>query len=157
MIDLVFNNSTSEKRFTEGFFKDILTIATHELKLRETVEVSVNLVGPEKIKLLNNQYRKKDKITDVLSFPLEDDTLKKYGIMPLGDIFICVEYVEKKIAHVPERQEETGKRLQETVAHLAVHGFLHLLGYDHETSEADADKMSTQEQKILNKFFKSHT
>ena len=150
MVDLVFNNSTSSKRFTESFFKDVLNLAAEHLKMKETGEVSVNLVGPEKIKSLNLKYRNKDKETDVLSFPLEDDSLKKYGIMPLGDIFICPAYVEKKI-------KATGENLDKTMAHLAVHGFLHLLGYDHEKSETDAEKMSSEEQKILTKFLKSHT
>ena len=150
MVDLVFNNSTSDKQFGESFFKDILTIAAEDLKMKETAEVSVNLVSSDKIKSLNLKYRNKDKETDVLSFPLQDDSLKKYGIMPLGDIFICPAYVEKKI-------KDTGESLDKTMAHLAVHGFLHLLGYDHETSEADAEKMSLQEQKILTKFLKSHT
>jgi probable rRNA maturation factor len=150
MVDLVFNNSTSDTQFGESFFKDILNIAAEDLHIKETAEVSVNLVGPAKIKSLNLKYRNKDKETDVLSFPLEDDSLKKYGIMPLGDIFICPAYVEKKI-------KATGESLDKTMAHLAVHGFLHLLGYDHETSEADAEKMSLQEQKILTKFLKSHT
>ncbi len=145
MLDLVFKNHTSQKAPNEKFFKEILDTGIRELKIKEKrVEVGLNLVGEAKIKELNKKYRNKDKATDILSFPLEESRLKKYAILPLGDIFICLSFAVKE----SERQNIS---LKKELARLTVHGFLHLLGYDHEKSASDAKKMFATENKILNK------
>ncbi len=145
MLDLVFKNHTSQKAPSAKFFKKILDIGIRELKIKEKkVEVSLNLVGDTKIKELNKKYRSKNRVTDVLSFPLEESGLKKYDILPLGDIFICLPFAVKE----SKRQNIS---LKKELAQLTVHGFLHLLGYDHEKSADDGKKMFRLESKILNK------
>ena len=117
-----------------------------ELKLKDkNVEVSLGLVEETKIKELNSKYRQKNEVTDVLSFPLEETRLKKYDILPLGDIFICLPFAVKEA-------ERRGISLKKELAWLTVHGFLHLLGYDHEKSIIDDKKMFNLENKILEKW-----
>ena len=145
MIDLVFKNSTSEQAPGGAFFVKILESAAKTLKLGGSkVEISVNLTGETKIKNLNKKYRNKNTATNVLSFPLSTDVLKKYGILPLGDIFICLPFAKK---------EADGENIsvENKLAWLTVHGFLHLLGYDHETTAKDAQAMLDLERKILRK------
>ena len=145
MIDLVFKNSTSEQAPGGAFFVKILESAAKTLKLGGSkVEISVNLTGETKIKNLNKKYRNKNTATNVLSFPLSTDVLKKYGILPLGDIFRCLRVAKK---------EADGENIsvENKLAWLTVHGFLHLLGYDHETTAKDAQAMLDLERKILRK------
>ena len=144
-MDLVFQNSTTDKKFKQRFFDDILKNGVGILDLnKKHVELSLNLVGEARIKELNKKYRHKDKVTDVLSFPLEDKTLQKQGIIPLGDIFICLPFAKKQA-------KMQNISIEEELARLTVHGFLHLLGYDHERSRREAKKMFDLEKKILNK------
>ena len=146
MIDLTFKNHTSQKAPNESFFIKILKSAAKTLKLdgsREPkIEISVNLVGETKIKNLNKKYRNKNAATDVLSFPLSTDTFKKYGILPLGDIFICLPVAKKEA-------EKENISVEKKLAWLTVHGFLHLLGYDHEGSAAESEKKQRLEEKIV--------
>ena len=144
MLDLVFQNYTSTKAPTEQFFIKIFEVATEALNLKNKVELSVNLVGDNKIRALNKRHRNKNKVTDVLSFPLEEKKLEKYGILPLGDIFICLPFAKKEA-------KSENVSIDRKLAQLAVHGFLHLLGYDHERSGKDADEMFRLENKILDK------
>jgi probable rRNA maturation factor len=164
MIDLVFSaeggsasggkNYTSPRKTSSrgrlrapgnSFFKKVLETAAQELKLKDKIEVSVNLVGEDKIRELNKKYRKKDKPTDVLSFPMGDKYLirnTKYIIRDVGDIFICLSIAKNEA----KRENIT---IKEKLAQLAAHGFLHLLGYDHEVSEVCARKMFKLENRIL--------
>lgn len=146
MLDLVFRNSTSKKAPNENFFRVILDTGIKELKIRDKkVEIGLNLVGEAKIKELNKKHRGKDKVTNVLSFPLEESRLQKHGILPLGDIFICLPFAVKEA----ERQNIS---LEKELSWLTVHGFLHLAGYDHEKSDGDKKKMFALENKILKKW-----
>jgi len=100
-------------------------------------ELSVVLTDDETIRALNAQWRKLDKPTNVLSFPSAD------GEVLLGDIVIAYETTRREAA-------EEGKPFEHHLSHLVVHGFLHLLGYDHE-SDADAEEMEGLERAILAK------
>ncbi len=143
MLDLVFKNYTQGKAPGEVFFREILSTAIKELGTKnKNIETSLNLVGEAKIKELNKNYRAKNEVTDVLSFPLEETRLKKHAILPLGDIFICLPFAVKEA----EKQKIS---LEKELAWLTVHGFLHLLGYDHEKSTNDKKKMFRLESKIL--------
>lgn len=97
-------------------------------------ELSVMLTDDAAIRALNAQWRHKDEPTNVLSFPSPGG-----GI--LGDIVIAYETTAREA-------EAEHKPLADHLSHLAVHGFLHLLGYDHE-SDADADVMEQLEREIL--------
>ncbi|OGM95984.1 MAG: rRNA maturation RNase YbeY [Candidatus Yanofskybacteria bacterium RIFCSPHIGHO2_02_FULL_38_22b] len=138
MLDLVFQNLTTDKQFNENFFKKILEIAGGELKLvNKNISVSLNLVGEGKIKELNKKHMNKNKVTDVLSFPMEESG-------DMGDIFICLPFAKKEA-------KSENVDIEMKLAQLTVHGFLHLAGYDHEKSEQEAEKMFKLENKILDK------
>ncbi len=106
----------------------------------ENVEISVLLVDNEEIKKLNKEWRGKDKPTDVLSFPIDEET--PYGCKLLGDIVISVPYAK-------EHAKEFGNTFQEEMIRLLAHGLLHLLGYDHEKSEKDAKIMFEKEKELI--------
>jgi len=150
-IDLVFSNSAEDKRLTRPFFLSVVKTALEVLKIKDEIELSINLVGEREIKNLNKKYRGKDQATDVLSFPLEED--KNYGILPLGDIFICSAFALRASTSTEVSADKSvfaeNKR---EIARLVIHGLLHLLGYDHEKSENDEEKMSKLENNILNKW-----
>jgi len=146
LIDLTFNNSTSNKKFGKNFFCAILEKAAGKTFLKsKNFELSINLVGEAKIKHLNRRYRNKNKVTDVLSFPLDADLSVLNGIISLGDIIICLPFVEKRAKM--ERAD-----IKKEITWTVVHGFLHLLGYDHEKSEKEKREMEKLETTILNKF-----
>ncbi len=95
-------------------------------------EVAITFVDNERIRELNQQFRNKDKTTDVLSFPLDEEDA-------LGDIIIS-------IPKVREQAEEYGHSFERELGFLTVHGFLHLLGYDHETEAQEREMFARQEQ-----------
>lgn len=103
---------------------------------RGNAEVSVTLTDDEKIRTLNREYRGKDMPTDVLSFPMEERGL-------LGDIVISLE-------RAAYQAELYGHSFERETAFLTVHSMLHLLGYDHETSDEDQHKMFSRQDDILN-------
>jgi len=94
---------------------------------------------------LNRQFRGLDRPTNVLSFPAEDDFAPLEGVAApprlLGDLALALETCSREA-------EEQGKSLADHVAHLTVHGLLHLLGYDHQT-DAEAERMEGRERRIL--------
>lgn len=103
----------------------------------------VRVVNEEEITELNQKYRNKDGSTNVLSFPqrLPDSISSLTNEKPLGDILICAQVVEREA-------KEQGKESLSHWAHLTVHGVLHLLNYDHNTTE-EADQMESIEIAIL--------
>ena len=117
---------------------------------KKDAEVSVSFVNNETIHKLNLEYRGKDKPTDVLSFPMtdsdeeEDDIDLSTGAVMLGDIIISAE-------KAMEQANEYGHGIEREICFLAVHSTLHLLGYDHETSEDDEKYMNQTQEAILQK------
>jgi probable rRNA maturation factor len=104
--------------------------------LRVRGELSLVLAGDGLLRRLNRVYRGKDKATDVLSFPGEG------GEAGLGDIVISVEAAAKN-AH------GLGRTLAQELDVLALHGFLHVLGYDHETDDGTMDRIEGRLRKRL--------
>ncbi len=108
-------------------------------------EVSVTLTDNERIHRLNREYRQVDRPTDVLSFPLcdwEEEDGQAFGPMALGDIVLSLEKAK-------EQAEAYGHSYEREVAFLTVHSMLHLLGYDHETSEEDEKEMFARQNAIM--------
>ncbi len=111
-------------------------------------EVSVTYTDNAGIHALNLQYRGMDKPTDVLSFPLmdfsgeSDEPVADEPVVSLGDIVISLERAR-------EQAEEYGHSFEREVAFLTVHSMLHLLGYDHETGEADEQDMRARQTAIM--------
>ena len=113
-------------------------------------EVSVSFVDNESIHKLNLEYREKDKPTDVLSFPmwekeeLADGSALDGHAVTLGDIIISAEKAKSQA-------EEYGHSLEREICFLSVHSILHLLGYDHETSQEDELDMRRRQSEIMDK------
>ena len=102
-------------------------------------EVCICIVSPEESQQLNNDYRGKDKPTNVLSFPFEAPP--EIPVSLLGDLAICADVVASEA-------QEQGKPLRNHWAHMTIHGVLHLIGYDH-IKDADAEAMEALEVEIL--------
>ena len=118
------------------------------------VSFSMTLCGKRKIQTMNKKYRQIDKATDVLSFPVFDNLRpdkkkieKNLPQVELGDLVIC-----KDIAKTQAR--EFNISYEQEVIHLAVHGFLHLLGFDHEVSSKEEKIMEQYESALVNKIYK---
>lgn len=109
-------------------------------------EVSVSFVSNAEIRNLNKIYRQKDRVTDVLSFPLgvngKYDISKETGYALLGDVVISLETAMRQA-------EIYGHSLEREIGFLTVHSMLHLLGYDHENSPLEERQMREKEETVL--------
>jgi probable rRNA maturation factor len=103
-------------------------------------EVSIVLTDDSAIARLNRDWRGIDKPTNVLSFPASDQKASG-GTRLLGDIIIAYQTLEREC-------EDENRIFLHHLAHLAIHGFLHLNGYDHQ-NDTQADEMETLERKIM--------
>ena len=99
-------------------------------------EITVRIVDAEEGQTLNREYRKKDYATNVLTFDYTQEPVVT------ADLVLCAPVVAREAA-------ENGKSLKDHYAHLLVHGTLHAQGWDHETSEEDANEMEAYETEIL--------
>lgn len=126
--------------------KKIIETTLRHVGYKEDCEIGVACVDLDESQQLNLQYREKDKPTNVLSFPsdIPEEVLPMLDALPLGDLVICIPVVLQEAL-------EQKKTAQNHFAHLLVHGVLHLLGYDHETSDEDAEEMEGLEIEILAK------
>ena len=112
------------------------------------VEVSVKFTDDDEVKALNTGYRGKEKPTNVLSFPMVDgDLLESIGRADGGEILLG----DIVLAHgvCAAEAADKGIAVETHAAHLVVHGTLHLLGYDHETGDEDAEAMEAVERAAL--------
>ncbi|GAB2729631.1 hypothetical protein GCM10027019_06280 [Melaminivora jejuensis] len=99
-------------------------------------EITVRIVGEAEGRRLNHEFRRKDYATNVLTFDYQQEPIA------VADLVLCAPVVEREA-------REQGKTLAEHYAHLLVHGTLHAQGWDHETSEQDAQEMEDYESAIL--------
>lgn len=112
--------------------------------ITEDYEVSMTFVDNETIREMNREYRNKDEVTDVISFALNEEGEDELPIIGgeaeqlLGDIIIS-------IPRASEQAENYGHSFERELAFLAVHGFLHLLGYDHLSEEEEKIMFAKQE------------
>ena len=103
--------------------------------------VSIKFLGKEEMQLMNKKFRSADHPTNVLAFPI--DNRLELETDSLGDIAICHEVVLKEA-------KEQNKKVSDHMAHIFVHGVLHLLGHDHQ-KEVQAETMENLERRILSK------
>lgn len=151
-----FDDDLKKQVDIEGFSRLILKsflsmekLLVSEMELPKDVilNINLNLVDEELIKKLNFDHRGKDKPTDVLSFPLQENIRQGEcdiyaNQMELGDLFICAEVCASQAL------EHKIQFLDEAI-HLFVHGVLHLFGYDHEISESEDRLMRGLESLII--------
>lgn len=145
MNKVIFNNITEEKTEEENLVKEVLEFAMEKENLENT-SFSVIFVDNNYIHELNRTYRNIDRPTDVITFALEDekDMINGSENRILGDVYISLDK-----AH--SQAEEYGHSFKRELAFLAVHGFYHLLGYDHQTPEEEKIMFGKQEE-ILEEF-----
>ncbi len=149
---IYIKNEQDKEAYTPAMRSYIYAAINDTLKFEEfgdPCEISVTLTDNAGIKKLNAEYRNKDTETDVLSFPLLDGEYTEAdmvnGYLPLGDIVISLEKARRQAA-------ELSHNINVEVAFLCVHSTLHLLGYDHETSEEDEADMFSRQEKIMQRF-----
>ncbi len=133
--------------FLKTYIEGTLNYPTVSEGIPRSVEVSVVLTNDDEIKVLNRDYRGKDKPTNVLSFPQETDLSSLVNLdacVLLGDIVLSIETIQLEAV-------QQQKLMHHHLAHLTVHSTLHLVGYDHE-NDSDADHMESLEIDILSNF-----
>ena len=136
----------------EEIIKKVIEQCFKEEKLENSkLNISITLTTPENIRKINKEYRNVDNETDVLSFPIfEKEELDKKILNNkfeyediLGDIVISIKRVE-------EQAKEYGHSFERELSYMVVHGFYHLMGYDH-IKEEDKLVMRSKEEKVLTK------
>lgn len=141
------NELTEEQQKT---VEDLLQFAADIEVVEQDAELSVTYVSNERIQEVNREYRDKDQPTDVISFALEEMGEGEIEIVGLeqppmlGDIIIS-------IPRAKEQAIEYGHSFMRELGFLAIHGFLHLLGYDHMNDE-DEKEMFTKQKDILDRY-----
>lgn len=147
LTQIEFLDIEEDEEYSKIIEKVVEKCFEEENLLRTHLYLSVILTTPNKIQEMNNTYRKINKATDVLSFPMfekeEIPNVINEIEEPLGDIVISIEKVK-------EQAEEYGHSFERELAYMVVHGFYHLMGYDH-IELVDRTEMREKEETILKK------
>lgn len=150
MFEIIYKD-IEEKEECEKVIEKVLRQCFREEKIENSkLCITITLTNPENIKRINNEYRNIDRATDVLSFPMFEKEELEEKIKTndfkhedvLGDIIISIKKVQ-------EQAIEYGHSFERELSYMIVHGFYHLMGYDH-IQEEDKKKMRPKEEKILN-------
>lgn len=151
MYEITYLNLEKGQEDWEGIVKKVLNKCFEEEGLLDSkLIMTITFTTPEEIRKINKKYRKIDRATDVLSFPMFekeelDEKIKNKDFLyedVLGDIIISINKVR-------EQAEEYGHSFERELSYMLVHGFYHLMGYDH-IEEEDKKIMRPKEEKILN-------
>ena len=153
--EIIYKNLEKKQKY-ESTIKQVVDECFKKEKLDQTnLYMSVTLTNPEEIEKLNRQYRNIDRPTDVLSFPMFEkneldnfikENLKNNDVNEEGDILGDIVI---SIPRVYEQAEEYGHSFERELAYMVVHGFYHLMGYDH-IEEEDKKVMRVKEEEVLN-------
>ena len=137
MFEIINNTDKEIKELTK--LEEYMNFVARELEIKETF-FNIIFVSNEEIHEINKTFRNTDRVTDVISFALEDneeESFSEYRL--LGDIYIAIDVAyDQAIEYNHSRERE--------VCFLATHGILHLLGYDHMTLEEEKEMFTKQEQ-----------
>jgi metalloprotein, YbeY family len=150
MYEITYLNIKEDKTYEKTVEKVINKCFEEEGLIDSKLIITITFTTPEEIRKINKKYRKIDRATDVLSFPmfekqeLEEKIKNKDFLYEdvLGDIIISIDKVK-------EQAEEYGHSFERELSYMLVHGFYHLMGYDH-IEEEDKKIMRPKEEKILN-------
>ena len=147
--EILYKDVEQEPKY-EYIVKSVFDKCFEEENIQDSkLYITVTFTNPENIQKINQKYRNIDRATDVLSFPmfekeeLEEKIKTKDFLYEdiLGDIIISLEKVE-------EQAKEYGHSFERELSYMLVHGFYHLMGYDH-IEEEDKKQMRKKEEKIL--------
>ncbi|MBF0710152.1 MULTISPECIES: rRNA maturation RNase YbeY [unclassified Gemella] len=149
-VEIIDDKSLIEER-TKDMLVNLLAIAAKLENIdTSSIEFSLSFVEEKDIQNINKEYRGIDKPTDVITFALNDEVEGELEIIGgeessyIGDIVVCTDKAK-------EQSKEYGHSYERELGFLAVHGFLHLLGYDH-MNEEDEKIMFNKQDRILEKF-----
>ena len=151
MYEITYLNIEKGKEDWERIVEKVLKKCFEEEGLIDSkLIMTITFTTPEEIRKINKKYRKIDRATDVLSFPMFekdelDEKIKNKDFLyedVLGDVIISIDKVK-------EQAEEYGHSFERELSYMLVHGFYHLMGYDH-IEEEDKKIMRPKEEKILN-------
>lgn len=151
MYEITYLNIEKGQENWEGIVEKVLKKCFEEEGLMDSkLIMTITFTTPEEIRKINKKYRKIDRATDVLSFPMFekaelDEKIKNKDFLyedVLGDVIISIDKVK-------EQAEEYGHSFERELSYMLVHGFYHLMGYDH-IEEEDKKIMRPKEEKILN-------
>lgn len=149
MYEITYLNLEENQTYEKTVEKVLHKCFGEEGLLDSKLIITITFTTPEDIRKINKKYRNIDKATDVLSFPMFekdelDEKIKNKDFLHedvLGDIIISIEKVK-------EQAEEYGHTFERELSYMLVHGFYHLMGYDH-IEEEDKKVMRPKEEKIL--------
>lgn len=147
-----FETEVKDKENLEKLIKTCAERVLESENVSFSAQIDVCVVNSEEIKEINAEYREKDAVTDVLSFPMyeflngqAEETLEEEpetGCVMLGDMILCYERAE-------EQAKEFGHTAERECGYLTTHSVLHLLGYDHERNDTDTKLMREKEEDNL--------
>ena len=151
MCEIIYEDVEPNEEYEKTIKKVLEECYKTENLTNSKLIITITLTTPEKIRQIHNEYRQIDKATDVLSFPMFekselDEKIKKQEFLHedvLGDIIISVQKVE-------EQAKEYGHSFERELSYMVVHGFYHLMGYDH-IEEKDKIIMRPKEENVLSK------
>lgn len=135
-INFINQSDESSWRSYRSFLEPILKRTLELVNRDENVSVNVVLVNKEAIHTMNRDFRDIDRATDVLSF---EDGGTEDGLFNMGDIIISVEAIR-------EQSKDYGHSLKREFCFLVAHGYLHLLGFDHQTLEDELEMFGLQKE-----------
>ena len=138
-VEITFEGVNTEA-FSSYDLENWFRLTIDEMRTSEG-SVSIKFLGKEEMQSMNKKFRSKDYPTNVLAFPIDNRLESETD--SLGDIAICHEVVLKEA-------KEQNKKVSDHMAHIFIHGVLHLLGHDHH-QEVQAETMENLERKILSK------
>jgi len=142
-------NNLTDFEIDEKFIKKIVREILKQEKKKKELKMSIALVSPQVIKKLNRTYRKKNRITDILSFSASDPKTAKADFFrekkDLGEIIICPQKVKKN-------SQKYKTDFEAEFLKVLIHGVLHLLKYDHERSKKKAKQMDKKQKFYFTKF-----
>lgn len=149
MYEITYLNLEEDNKYEKTIERVINKCFEEENLVDSKLIITITLTTPEDIRKINKKYRKIDKATDVLSFPMFEKTELEEKIKNkdfshedvLGDIIISIEKVK-------EQAQEYGHSFERELSYMIVHGFYHLMGYDH-IEEEDKKVMRPKEEKVL--------
>ena len=149
MYEIIYENIEEQKEYEKVISKVLEECFKEEKLTKSKLYITITLTTPENIRKINKKYRNIDKETDVLSFPMFqkdelDEKIKSKDFLyedVLGDIVISIDKVERQA-------KEYGHSFERELSYMVVHGFYHLMGYDH-IEEKDKIVMRKKEDKIL--------
>lgn len=144
-MEILLQNNQDQYPVDSSRFRSQIAQVLENLEETEC-ELSLLLTDDAEIRRLNKTYRSLDQATDVLSFPQDEEAVNEKGKTLLGDVVISVETAARQA-------EEHHLSFNEELILLAIHGILHLLGYDHERSPQDARVMKDKTRMIFESLF----